>query len=84
MEAQKVHKRAKVKAKIRYNNIMSLTIIILTHNSQETIKQSLKSALFADEVIIIDGSNSQSAIDFKGNFEGSFRFDFKYIVIEAI
>ena len=37
---------------------MTLTIVILTHNSEETIKQALKSSLFANEIIVIDDNST--------------------------
>ncbi len=45
------------------DNPMKLSIIILTHNEEEIVEQAIKTAQFADEIIVVDSYSTDKTVE---------------------
>ncbi len=46
---------------------MKLSVIIITFNSEKIIEDAVKSALFADEILILDSGSNDKTVEIAGN-----------------
>jgi glycosyltransferase involved in cell wall biosynthesis len=61
-----------------------LTVIILTHNSQDTIEQCIQSVLFANQIVIADDYSTDDTLNIIKKFQRVSTFDVQFSVPEIV